>query len=514
MCAGRRRRIGGHRNLKIGERFALGFGVIVLMVTALAVTSVFSLHMLKRATDVTTKQTWPQARRVATMQLSMAMISADVRHLFMSNSAQDQAMLRARIGQNWRGELGLVEALAATAPSPDPLLPLSRLRIDSLGFDRALRITLAEQKQGEGTDAAFATAFQPARRRMTADLASIDALASTRFGEAAAQADATYRLIFGVAIMVSLLVVIVSIVAGIWIGRSIVRPLRHAADLARRVADGDLAADVVVEPDARDELSTLLAALRTMVGRLGAALHAVRATATHVSSSSEHVSATSQGLAQGSSEQAAAIEQTSATLDTVVLAVKRNAEHAQTTAGTARQAAQRARNCGEASEQAVAAMHAIAERIGVVEDIAYQTNILALNAAIEAARAGDHGKGFAVVAAEVRTLAGRTQVAARDINRLATESLAQAVGAGELLKAVIVDIVRTSELISEITTSSAEQASGVEQINLAIGQLRASTQQGATASEQLAATAEALRMQAAGLKQRIALFKVPGATQS
>ncbi len=444
----------------------------------------------------------------------MAMISADMRHLLMSNSAQDQAMLRARIGQTWRDEIDQVEALAATEPKTDLRQPLSRPRVDSLGFDRALRITIADQEKGEGTDVAFANAFQPARRRMAADLASIDALASTRFGKAATQADATYRLIFGVAIIVSLLVVIVSIVAGVWIGRSIVCPLRHAADVARRVADGDLAADVVAEPGARDEVSTLLAALRTMVGRLGAALLAVRATAAHVSSSSEHVSATSQGLAQGSSEQAAAIEQTSATLHTVVLAVKRNAEHAQTTACTTRQAAQRARNCGEASEQGVAAMHAIAERIGVVEDIAYQTNMLALNAAIEAARAGVHGKGFAVVAAEVATLAGRTQAAAKDIIRLATESLAHAVGAGELLKAVIVDIVRTSELISEITTSSAEQASGVEQINLAIGQISASTQQGATASEQLAATAEALRTQAAGLTQRIALFKVPEATAS
>ena len=288
--------------------------------------------------------------------------------------------------------------------------------------------------------------------------------------------------------------------------RAITRPLAQAVQVAGRVAAGDLT--VRVAAGTRDETGQLLGALGAMVDSLTQTIDSVRASANQLSAASAQVSSTSQSLSQGASEQAASIEQTSATLEQSAASVRQSADNARVTAGIAQQAAQQARDGGDAVQRTVADMQAIAERIGIVDDIAYQTNMLALNAAIEAARAGEHGKGFAVVAAEVRKLAERAQVAAREIGELAGGSVRQATGAGELLQQMVPAILKTSELVQEIHAASDEQALGIGQINQAVAQVSAATQQSASASEQLAATAEQMSAQAAGLQQAMARFRL------
>ncbi len=171
-------------------------------------------------------------------------------------------------------------------------------------------------------------------------------------------------------------------------------------------------------------------------------------------------------------------------------------------------AAKEARMGGDAVTQTVQAMKNIADKIGIIDDIAYQTNMLALNAAIEAARAGEHGKGFAVVAAEVRKLAERSQVAAQEIGALASSSVQVAEQAGSALTALVPAIGKTSDLVQEINAASNEQAAGIDQINLAVGQLNQVTQQNASASEELAATAEEMSGQAEQLQQLMATFRL------
>jgi methyl-accepting chemotaxis protein len=188
--------------------------------------------------------------------------------------------------------------------------------------------------------------------------------------------------------------------------------------------------------------------------------------------------------------------------------VDRNADSARSTDNMAAQAASQAKEGGAAVRETVAAMRSIAAKIGIIDDIAYQTNLLALNAAIEAARAGEHGKGFAVVATEVRKLAERSQVAALEISELASGSVSQAELAGKLLDEMVPAITRTSELVREIATASAEQSHGASQINMALGQLSQATQQNASSSEELAATSEEMSSQAAHLQQLVAYFKV------
>ncbi|HBA66436.1 MAG TPA: methyl-accepting chemotaxis protein, partial [Methylococcaceae bacterium] len=163
---------------------------------------------------------------------------------------------------------------------------------------------------------------------------------------------------------------------------------------------------------------------------------------------------------------------------------------------------------GEAVKRTVSAMKEIASKIGLIEDIAYKTNLLSLNAAIEAARAGEHGKGFTVVAAEVRKLAENSRVTALEINELATKSVSIAEEAGKSLEDVVPNIQKTADLVEEITASSEEQAQGISQINDAMSQLDQATQQNASSSEELAATAEEMSGQAEQLQQAVAFFKV------
>jgi methyl-accepting chemotaxis protein len=288
--------------------------------------------------------------------------------------------------------------------------------------------------------------------------------------------------------------------------RSITRPLNEAIGVAERVADGDLSMQVVSRT--RDETGRLMAAMATMVERLTQTIGEVRSAADNLSSASEQVSATSQSLSQSASEQAASVEETSATLEEAAASIKQSAENARVTADIATGAAKEARMGGEAVTATVQAMKNIADKIGIIDDIAYQTNMLALNAAIEGARAGEHGKGFAVVAAEVRKLAERSQVAAQEIGALASSSMQVAEQAGSALTALVPAIGKTADLVQEINAASNEQAAGIDQINLAVGQLNQVTQQNASASEELAATAEEMSGQAEQLQQLMATFQL------
>jgi len=234
----------------------------------------------------------------------------------------------------------------------------------------------------------------------------------------------------------------------------------------------------------------------------------VRASAEQLTAAASQVSETSQSLSQSASSQAASVEETSASLQEMAASVKQNADSAMVTDGMATKAAKEALDGGEAVTRTVDAMKAIAQKISIIDDIAYQTNLLALNAAIEAARAGEHGRGFAVVAAEVRKLAERSQVAAQEIGQLAGSSVNLAEKAGELLKQMVPSINKTSELVQEIAASSGEQSDGVAQIKGAMDHLNGATQQNASAAEELSATSEELSAQATQLQELMAYFKL------
>jgi methyl-accepting chemotaxis protein len=277
------------------------------------------------------------------------------------------------------------------------------------------------------------------------------------------------------------------------------------AELVGKVANGDLS----VQFDTRtNDHSSMLISIKNMVEKLSQIIGEVRGAANNLSSASEQVSATAQSMSQGSSEQASSVEETSASVEQMSASINQNTENARVTDDMATKAAKEADEGGAAVRETVEAMKSIAEKIGIIDDIAYQTNLLALNAAIEAARAGEHGKGFAVVAAEVRKLAERSQVAAQEIGEVAQNSVSLAETAGKLLDEIVPSIQKTSDLVQEIAAASAEQSSGAGQINNAMEQLNKITQQSASSSEELAATAEEMSGQAEQLQQLMGFFKV------
>jgi len=294
----------------------------------------------------------------------------------------------------------------------------------------------------------------------------------------------------------------------VWVIRGIVLPLQESVEVANRMAEGDLSKDVPVR--SKDEVGQLAQAMSNMVTQLRHVVEDVASATEQVASGSEELAASAIELSQGATEQASSVEMVSASMEEMTSSIEQNADNAKTTNKMTNKAADDTEKGGQAVAKTVEAMKQIADKILIVEEIARQTNLLALNAAIEAARAGEHGKGFAVVAAEVRKLAERSGTAAAEISELSISSVAVAEEAGELLGMIVPDIQKTAELVQEISSASDMQRGGGEQVNRAVHELDKVIQQNASASEEVASTAEELSGQAVLLQEAIRFFKLGG----
>jgi methyl-accepting chemotaxis protein len=288
--------------------------------------------------------------------------------------------------------------------------------------------------------------------------------------------------------------------------RIIVRPILRGVDFARSIASGDLTARMNVVSN--DEVGRLSEALSDMVDKLQEVVGSVLEVSKNVAQGSKELSSNTVTLSDGASQQAAATEEVSASMEQMTANISQNADNANETEKIALQAATDAEESGLAVKRAVEAMSSIIEKVSIIEEIAKQTNLLALNAAIEAARAGDHGKGFAVVASEVRKLAERSQRAASEISELSRDSGSGANQASQMLENLVIGIKKTADLVREISSASAEQKIGVEQVNNAMTQLDSVVQQNASFSEEIASSTEELAAQAQMLNETTSFFKI------
>ncbi len=348
------------------------------------------------------------------------------------------------------------------------------------------------------------------------DLLQAESAAASQAASVAAQ-----RALW-ISLTVMLAVTMAALAAGVWFARSITRPLAQAVDAAREVANGDLSAPL--PPASNDEVGELITALGDMQVSLARVVGTVRDNAGSVAVASAQIAQGNADLSQRTEEQASALEESASSMEQLGSTVKQNAENARTAEQLAREANAAAHRGGEMFGRVVETMEGIsdssrriAEIIGVIDGIAFHTNIHALNAAVEAARAGEQGRGFAVVAGEVRNLAQRSAEAAREIKGLIGTSV-ERVEQGRALVAdssgtieqIVQSINRVADVIAEISVASREQSDGITQVGEAITQIDHTTQQNAALVEESAAAAESLKAQAARLTEAIAVFRTHG----
>ncbi|MCT9809089.1 methyl-accepting chemotaxis protein [Acidovorax sp. Be4] len=514
-------------HLKIGTRLTLAFSVILLITAAIAGMGVWRLEALKEANQTIATvgmqrsllaQRWASAVEINWVRTSAVMRSSDP--VYLAALKKNMATASEFVNQAQQQ----LNTLARDSGEKALMAEVAKQRKIYSDFRAELQ---KRQAQGDDVTGPLMSELRPladSYLKSVTDVAD-DAARNLAAVQAAADASATTSQVVlavgaGLALLVGLLL-------GVLATRSITQPIRRAVDVADAISNGDLTSDIRIV--GKDETAQLLQALSVMQGNLARIVSNVRQGSEAVATASAQIASGNSDLSGRTEEQASALEETAASMEQLGSTVRQNADNARQANQLALSASTVAVQGGDVVAQVVGTMKGIndssrkiADIIGVIDGIAFQTNILALNAAVEAARAGEQGRGFAVVASEVRSLAQRSAEAAKEIKGLITASVErveqgsqQADQAGETMTQVVSAIRRVTDIMGEISAASSEQSTGVGQVGEAIVQMDQATQQNAALVEQSAAAADSLQRQAQDLVEAVAVFRLAqGSTAS
>jgi methyl-accepting chemotaxis protein len=509
-------------NIKIGQRLALGFAIVLGLSILTTVLGIVKLNAVADAAQQMLDEPirkdrlisgWSSNIALAVQRTTAIIKSSDpsLVEVFAANAAETDKKAAAYLQE--------IEPLLTSADEKQAFAEMIEVRKNYKG-GRQKAIALKEAGQLQESSEVHDKVYIPAAQAYQAGIARLVKIQRDRVDALSGDIQSIKRESRRAVILLGVLSTAFGIACAWWLGRSIVKPVREAVEVAQRVAAGDLGADPQVTSG--DEIGQLQAALKHMNDQLRRMVRDIRGGSDEIATASSQIAAGNHDLSSRTEQQAGALEETASSMEELNSTVTQTADNARQASQLAATASIVAGRGGAVVAQVVETMASIdasskkiADIIGVIDSIAFQTNILALNAAVEAARAGEQGRGFAVVASEVRNLAHRSAAAAKEIKELITDSVGKVntgaglVGeAGATMTEIVGSVKRVTDIIGEITAATEEQRAGIGQINQAVNQMDQVTQQNAALVEEAAAASNAMQEQAQQLARVVSVFKL------
>ncbi len=513
-------------NLTIGVRLSAGFALTLFMAVLIAGTGMWRLEQVATAARVTLATPLAKERMIAEWYTQIFGAVRRTAAIVKSSDPSLTAYFKEDAAATAKVSADLVKQLEPLIAGEKETALFQRITEQRKGYGSARDNAVKAKEAGDQAlaDQILDQKFTPIARAYQESIHELLALQRESIAVTAAGIDATAERGNAMIAGLTALMVVLGALFSWMLTRGITRPIREAVQAAETVAAGDLT--VQIASNGRDETGALLRALAHMNDSLAKIVSEVRSGTDTIGTASGEIAAGSMDLSSRTEQQAASIEETAASMEELTGTVRQNADNARQANQLAINASSVATQAGAVVEQVIATMGSINDSskkivdiIGVIDGIAFQTNILALNAAVEAARAGEQGRGFAVVASEVRTLAQRSAAAAKEIKGLIGDSVEKVEAGtrlvdqtGETMDQVVTAIARVTDIMAEISSASQEQIHGIEQVNQSIGMMDEATQQNAALVEESAAAAGSLQDQAARLAGLVNVFKLDART--
>jgi methyl-accepting chemotaxis protein len=509
--------------LKISTRLAFSFGLIIVLLAMVAFVSVSRIRNINASTEKILNDRYVKVMLSNTIQSEINIQARLLGNAIIGANDPDEvssAVTKIQASVKKNTELLARLKTMINTPKGQELLQAVMSSRETYGKTRDANIKLLQEGKAETAGIFLLTQLRYPQEKILTALAAMAGFQESLMADEGKQALADGRLAIILTLSLSIAATLIAIVLAILISRSISRPIAEAVKVAQRVASGDLSGSI----DARgtDETGLLLRALKEMNDNLQGIVARVRHGTDAIAHGSREIASGNMDLSSRTEQQASSLEETASSMEELTSTVKQNGENARQANQMAQSASSVASKGGQVVAEVITTMDTInasskkiVDIIGVIDGIAFQTNILALNAAVEAARAGEQGRGFAVVATEVRNLAHRSAAAAKEIKILIDDSVQQVnLGsnlvnqAGSTMQEIVSSVRRVTDIMAEITSASNEQEAGIEQINQAITEMDAVTQQNAALVEEAAAASEALQDQAGILAEAVSVFKL------